>query len=78
MVYCFFYRKYPSVHVFFVDHRNDIVVNVFGLAMSIVGDRFVWYLYPIGEICIALLIIFSWGKFGSWSASLRLGISSQS
>lgn len=60
MVYCFFLRKYPSVHVFFVDHRNDIVVNIFGLVMSIVGDRFVWYLDPIGAICIALLILFSW------------------
>lgn len=28
--------------------------------MSIVGDRFVWYLDPIGAICIALLILFSW------------------
>ncbi|KAG8165373.1 hypothetical protein KVR01_005648 [Diaporthe batatas] len=60
MVYCFFLRKYPSVHVFFIDHRNDIVVNIFGLIMSIVGDRFVWYLDPIGAICIALLILFSW------------------
>jgi divalent metal cation (Fe/Co/Zn/Cd) transporter len=60
MVYCFFYRKHPSVHVFFIDHRNDIVVNIFGLVMSIVGDRFVWYLDPIGAILIALLILFSW------------------
>ncbi|KAJ9151350.1 Cation efflux family protein [Pleurostoma richardsiae] len=60
MVYCFALRKYPSVHVFFIDHRNDIAVNSFGLIMSIVGDRFVWYLDPIGAICIALLILFSW------------------
>ncbi|KAI1631434.1 cation efflux family-domain-containing protein [Biscogniauxia mediterranea] len=60
MLYCLAYRKYPSVHVFFIDHRNDIVVNIFGLVMSIVGDRFVWYLDPIGAILIALLILFSW------------------
>ncbi|KAI5919665.1 cation efflux family-domain-containing protein [Camillea tinctor] len=60
MFYCLAYRKYPSVHVFFIDHRNDIVVNIFGLVMSIVGDRFVWYLDPIGAILIALLILFSW------------------
>ncbi len=60
MIYCFFYRRFPSVHVFFLDHRNDIVVNVFGLIMSIVGDRFVWYLDPLGAIFIALLILFSW------------------
>jgi divalent metal cation (Fe/Co/Zn/Cd) transporter len=60
MIYCLFYRNQPSVHVFFIDHRNDIVVNIFGLIMSIVGDRFVWYLDPIGAILIALLILFSW------------------
>ncbi|KAK5652774.1 hypothetical protein OQA88_9630 [Cercophora sp. LCS_1] len=62
MFYCFFYRRFPSVHIFFVDHRNDIVVNIFGLVMSIVGDRFVWYLDPIGAILIALLILFSWAS----------------
>lgn len=28
--------------------------------MSIVGDHFVWFLDPIGAMCIALLILFSW------------------
>ncbi|KAI1866897.1 uncharacterized protein JN550_007444 [Neoarthrinium moseri] len=60
MFYCLAYRKYPSVHVFFIDHRNDIAVNIFGLVMSIVGSKFVWYLDPIGAICIGLLILFSW------------------
>ncbi|KAK6068230.1 cation efflux family protein [Seiridium cupressi] len=60
MCYCFLYRKHPSVHVFFIDHRNDIFVNSFGLIMSVIGERFVWYLDPIGAICIALLILFSW------------------
>lgn len=75
-VFCMRYRKYPSVHVFFVsstmgiprsllmvpliDHRNDIVVTGFGLIMSVVGDKFIWYLDPIGAICIALLILVSW------------------
>ena len=43
-----------------MDHRNDIAVNTFGLIMAVVGERFVWYLDPIGAICIALLILFSW------------------
>ena len=60
MIYCLFYRRFPAVRIFFVDHRNDIAVNIFGLVMSIVGDRFVWYLDPIGAILIALLILFSW------------------
>ncbi|KAM0622559.1 hypothetical protein ACHAQG_005519 [Verticillium nonalfalfae] len=60
MFYCLAYRKYPSVHVFYIDHRNDIAVNSFGLIMAIVGNKFVWYLDPLGAILIALLILFSW------------------
>lgn len=58
--YCFWLRRYPAAHIFFIDHRNDLAVNVFGLIMSIVGDRFVWYLDPVGAICIAMLILISW------------------
>jgi divalent metal cation (Fe/Co/Zn/Cd) transporter len=43
-----------------IDHRNDIVVNVFGLIMSIVGTKLVWWLDPFGAICIGLLIMVSW------------------
>jgi divalent metal cation (Fe/Co/Zn/Cd) transporter len=62
MFYCLVYRHVPSVHIFFIDHRNDIVVNIFGLVMSITGDKFVWYLDPIGAIIIALIILFSWAS----------------
>ena len=42
------------------DHRNDIIVNVFGLTMSIVGSRVKWWVDPFGAICIGCLILFSW------------------
>lgn len=42
------------------DHRNDLIVNIFGLVMSIVGDKFVWYLDPLGAILIGCLILLSW------------------
>jgi divalent metal cation (Fe/Co/Zn/Cd) transporter len=47
-----------------IDHRNDIVVNSFGLIMSIIGTKFnsVWFLDPTGAICIACLILFSWAS----------------
>ncbi|KAF2786435.1 hypothetical protein K505DRAFT_318469 [Melanomma pulvis-pyrius CBS 109.77] len=59
-VYCFILRRYPAVHVFYIDHRNDIVVNSFGLAMSIIGSRVEWFADPIGAILIGLLILISW------------------
>jgi divalent metal cation (Fe/Co/Zn/Cd) transporter len=63
-VYCFLLRRYPAARIFMIDHRNDIAVNIFGLAMSIVGSRFakVWYVDPIGAILIALLILYSWAS----------------
>lgn len=48
------------MHVFFIDHRNDIAVNAFGLLMSILGSRVKWYADPIGAILIGLLILTSW------------------
>ena len=47
-----------------LDHRNDILVNAFGLIMSIVGTKYkkVWFLDPTGAICIACLILFSWAS----------------
>ncbi|KAI0413162.1 hypothetical protein EKO27_g4942 [Xylaria grammica] len=60
MLYCLVYRRYPSVHVFYIDHRNDIVVNSFGLTLSIIGNRVAWFVDPIGAIIIAVLILSSW------------------
>ncbi|KAI1345389.1 cation efflux family-domain-containing protein [Xylaria sp. FL0043] len=63
MCYCLFYRRYPSVHVFFIDHRNDVAVNAFGLTLSIIGNRIAWFVDPIGAIVIGLLILFLWVYF---------------
>ena len=45
-----------------LDHRNDIVVNTFGLIMSIVGTAVVWWIDPLGAILIGCLILFSWAS----------------
>jgi cation diffusion facilitator family transporter len=72
-LYCYTLRRYPAAHVFFVDHRNDLAVNIFGLIMSIVGNRFVWCLDPIGATCIALLILFSWASTAFDNVRLLVG-----
>ncbi|KAL9105970.1 MAG: hypothetical protein Q9227_008925 [Pyrenula ochraceoflavens] len=59
-VYCFLLRRYPAARIFMYDHRNDIAVNVFGLIMSVIGEKYVWWLDPFGAICIGLLILLSW------------------
>lgn len=61
-VYCFLLRRYPVCAIFMLDHRNDIIVNSFGLLCSIVATKFdvVWFLDSVGAISIALLILTSW------------------
>ncbi|TGJ83536.1 hypothetical protein E0Z10_g5241 [Xylaria hypoxylon] len=73
MLYCLFYRRYPSVHVFYIDHRNDIVVNSFGLTLSIIGNRVAWFVDPIGAIIIAVLILSSWLSNGFEQVWLLVG-----
>ncbi|KAK4676961.1 hypothetical protein QC764_409500 [Podospora pseudoanserina] len=60
MVYCLMYRRFPTVFIFYIDHRNDIAINSFGLIMAVVGEKIAWYLDPIGAILVALIILFSW------------------
>ncbi|KAI8054058.1 hypothetical protein BDF22DRAFT_682750 [Syncephalis plumigaleata] len=44
--YCYALRKYPSAEILAQDHRNDIIVNAFGLVMFLLGNNIVWWLDP--------------------------------
>ncbi|KAJ3400909.1 hypothetical protein HDV05_000761, partial [Chytridiales sp. JEL 0842] len=61
-LYCSALSKYPSARIFAQDHRNDIVLNTFGIALSIVGEKVIWWADPVGAIIIATLILRSWGE----------------
>ncbi|KAJ3395165.1 hypothetical protein HDU84_002739 [Entophlyctis sp. JEL0112] len=61
-VYCASLRKYPSANVLAQDHRNDIILNTTGIALSILGQKVLWWVDPMGGILIALWILFNWGS----------------
>ncbi|KAJ3016735.1 UNVERIFIED_CONTAM: hypothetical protein HDU68_012066 [Siphonaria sp. JEL0065] len=61
-VYCNSLRKYPSARVLSQDHLNDILLNVTGIAFSLIGQHLLWYIDPIGGILIASWILYSWGS----------------
>ncbi|CAH1766635.1 23718_t:CDS:2 [Entrophospora sp. SA101] len=42
------------------DHRNDLVINSFGLTMSLLSSRIEWWIDPAGAITISLFILKSW------------------
>jgi hypothetical protein len=47
-IYCYALRQYPTANVFAIDHRNDIVLNIFGLTLSTLGTKVAWWLDPVG------------------------------
>ncbi|CAG8552781.1 3352_t:CDS:2 [Acaulospora morrowiae] len=61
LFYCWSQRQFPSARILAQDHRNDIVINTFGLIMYLLSARIVWWIDPAGAILIALCILRSWG-----------------
>ncbi|CAN1307051.1 Metal tolerance protein 4, partial [Linum perenne] len=42
------------------DHYFDVVTNVVGLLAAILGDRFYWWIDPVGAIILAIYTIANW------------------
>lgn len=64
--YCYTIRKMSSqVQVLWEDHRNDLLVNGFGIFTNAAGAKVAWFIDPLGAIIISLVLIGSW----SWTAA---------
>ncbi|TFK26653.1 CDF-like metal transporter [Coprinopsis marcescibilis] len=62
-LYSYSIRKQSSqVQLLWEDHRNDLVVNAFGILMSTGGSKLKWYLDPVGALIIGLGLIVSWSR----------------
>uniref|UniRef100_A0A151UD86 Metal tolerance protein C3 n=1 Tax=Cajanus cajan TaxID=3821 RepID=A0A151UD86_CAJCA len=42
------------------DHHFDVVTNVVGLAAAVLGDKYYWWIDPIGAILLAIYTISNW------------------
>ncbi|KAM7518822.1 hypothetical protein LguiB_017784 [Lonicera macranthoides] len=42
------------------DHYFDVVTNVVGLAAAVLGDRFYWWIDPVGAAALAVYTILNW------------------
>ncbi|KAJ3292768.1 hypothetical protein HDU79_001094 [Rhizoclosmatium sp. JEL0117] len=60
--YCVALSKYPSARILAQDHRNDIILNGTGIALSVVGQKFLWWMDPVGGILIATWILINWSQ----------------
>ncbi|KAG0492369.1 hypothetical protein HPP92_005767 [Vanilla planifolia] len=48
------------VRAYAKDHYFDVVTNVVGLAAAVLGDKFYWWVDPVGAIILAIYTISNW------------------
>lgn len=74
-IYCTAISQYPTASILALDHRNDIIVNAFGLSMSLLGHRLAWWIDPVGCLVVALIILHSWVSTAIEQIDLIVGVS---
>ena len=42
------------------DHHFDVVTNVIGLVAAVLGDKFYWWIDPVGSILLSIYTITNW------------------
>lgn len=75
-IYCWALRNvYSQVRILWEDHRNDLLINGFGLLMSIGGSRYRWWIDPLGAIILAIVVSILWLRTAYTEFQLLIGIS---
>lgn len=73
--YCWSLRnKYSQIHILWEDHRNDIIVNGFGLLTSIGGSKLKWWIDPMGAIILSVIIAYLWLSTAYAEFQLLIGV----
>ena len=75
-LYCWALKdKYSQIGILWQDHRNDLVINGFGILTSVGGSKLKWYIDPIGAIVLSLLISVIWLRTAFSEFLLLVGVS---
>jgi cation diffusion facilitator family transporter len=60
-LYCWALKdKYSQINILWQDHRNDLLINGFGILTSVGGSKLQWWIDPMGAIIISCLISAIW------------------
>ncbi|KAH7198680.1 uncharacterized protein B0J16DRAFT_43432 [Fusarium flagelliforme] len=60
-LYCWALKdKYSQVNILWQDHRNDLLINGFGILTATGGAKLVWWIDPMGAILLSVLISCIW------------------
>lgn len=53
------------------DHHFDVVTNVIGLVAAVLGDKFYWWIDPVGAILLSIYTITNWSGTVMENAGIR-------
>lgn len=74
-LYCWALKdKYSQIGILWQDHRNDLVINGFGILTSVGGSKLKWFIDPIGAIVLSLLISVIWLRTAFSEFLLLVGV----
>eukprot|EP01090_Pellita_catalonica_P022720 TRINITY_DN893_c0_g1_i3.p1 TRINITY_DN893_c0_g1~~TRINITY_DN893_c0_g1_i3.p1 ORF type:complete len:461 (+),score=61.06 TRINITY_DN893_c0_g1_i3:297-1679(+) len=74
-IYCRSVKGSESVQTLAADHRNDVISNIFGLAMAFAAFYWQWYLDAAGAILVSFYIMFIWFQTGYEQVKQLSGVS---
>lgn len=66
--------KYSQVLILWQDHRNDLLINGFGILTSVGGSKLIWWIDPAGAIVISVIISFAWLRTAFTEFLLLVGV----
>lgn len=66
--------KYSQVDILWQDHRNDLLINGFGILTSVGGSKLTWWIDPMGAIIISLIVTFNWLRTAFSEFLLLVGV----
>jgi divalent metal cation (Fe/Co/Zn/Cd) transporter len=74
-LYCFALRNQVSqIRILWEDHRNDLLINGFGLLTSVLGSKIRWWIDPMGAIMLSVLVSGLWLHSAYGEFQLLVGV----
>lgn len=74
-LYCWILKdKYSQINILWQDHRNDLLINGFGILTSVGGSKLAWWIDPMGAIIISLLVSTIWLRTAFTEFLLLVGV----
>lgn len=66
--------KYSQIFILWQDHRNDLLINGFGILTSVGGSKLRWWIDPAGAILISVITSAIWLRTAFTEFLLLVGV----